>query len=369
MKKQISKNVIITLVIILVVVGGLGIYAYTKNNDTAEEANATITAPELGNGPQTYLVNLAPGTTVNYTLTFVFSQNNLSTSETVDYTATIIDVQWPMTTINYTVLKYNYTQPAPVATPNLAAPLSMLGQPELPLPLILPGAQTGVCVQLRLAGEKTYTIGGEKVEAYVYEFSYNTSSLVLEGAIAYAKGTGITIEFNTTLIDPALNVTVFQSQITRGFRIAGQISVTTPSDWMCKPPISSDLRFTIEGTYVVRGLDFEPVQTLKIREAIQDKAIVLVIAKDNQQLTAEFWKEFLKASIAFEGKADFYAIILGPLSNQEQIVFGNYLLDQAGAVEGNVLIAWEKGVAVGKVYSFGTYEDIVNLVQQVYPDS
>jgi len=366
-KRSSKKTVAVAALILIVVVAGAVAY-YTVGRGEEQVTQAPLEPPTLGSGPITYTLNIAPGTILNYTSVFVLSQGEAQAEDTFNYTAKIIEVKWPTATVNYTLLGYNTSQPAPVAVTNLALPMSLVGKERIEIPVIVPGAQTGACVELSLVDEQAYTVNGKNVEALIYEFSYNASGIIVEGSIAYAKDTGLLLEFNSSVTDPANDVRGENYQVLTGYNIAGTISVSTPEDWLCKPPVSSELLYTIEGVYLARGLDFTPVSTLDIRKAMQDKALILIIAKDNQQLTNQFWKDFLRASIAFKDKAEFYVIVLGPLSTYEQRVFADYILGQAGAVEGNVLILIENGVAVGRVYSFGAYEDIVDLILQAYPD-
>jgi len=365
-KRSSKKTVTIAALLLIVIVAGAILY-YTRGGEE-QAAQTPLQPPALGQGPVTYTLNIAPGTVLNYTSVFILSQGDLQAEDIFNYTALVVEVKWPTSTVNYTLHDYNTSQPAPVAATNLALPISLIGKEKLEIPIIVPGAQTGACIELLLAGERTYNISGTLIEAYVYEFSYNTSGILVEGTIAYAKDTGLLLEFNSSVTDPVNDVRGENYQVLTGYSIAGTISVSTPEDWVCKPPVSSELLYTIEGVYLARGLNFTPVSTLDVRKAMHEKALILVIAKDNQQLTNQFWKDFLRAAVAFEDKAEFYVIVLGPLTTYEQRVFADYLLGQAGAVEGNVLVLMENGVGVGRVYSFGTYEDMVDLILQAYPD-
>ena len=372
MPKKVSDTrtrAIIVAALALLGIIGASIILSNNNASGGSQVNTTTTAPpRLGEGTITYTVSLAPGTIIKYTSYFEINYQGNSTSGTINYTALILDVQWPMTTVNYTILDTNQSQAAPVAITNLALPETLLGEENLDVPITVPGAQTGACVRLVLDRVDVFTVGEETREAYVYRFSYNASGILVDGVIAYDKETGLALLFNTSITDPSNEISTFNSQRTIEYDIAGTVGVATPVDWFCKPPVSSDIRFTIEGIYRARGVSFQPASSNEVREASQDKALILIISKDNQQLTAKFWKEFLKAAIAFQDKAEFYVIVQGPLSSREQLVFANYLLQQTGAVEGNVLILMENGASTGKVYSIGDYNDIVNLVLQAYPD-
>ena len=360
------KTAAIAVLVISLIVGGYLVYlGYTAGGQVGETGgapvnqSATTATPKLEGEKKTYTLPLLPGEKLYYTNAYYALHSSKPASNST-YWIQITDVDWPFIVGTYQLAGQNRTGIARMAVGNLAVPRELIGSSTITLPVIVPAIGSGLCASLSLQGRGNYTMGNKTMPVLVYESSINLTGTRLLAKLYYEASSGILVKANFTIIlGGKTGMSIVQSLInaSRG----GTLRVSTPDNWICKPYLSSDLRFQAEGTLLIQGLQASPVPAGKVREVSLGDGIVLVILKDGQEVTQEFWENILVASLHCPS-ARIYAIVVGGLTDNVTISLAKNVLERSVASEQTVLIRFQDGKAVDKVYRYGSYEEILNLL-------
>ncbi len=360
------KTAAVAVLILSLIVGGYLIYlGYTTGGQAGEAGGApvnqttTAAAPKLKGEKKTYTLPLLPGEKLYYTNAYYPLHSNKPASNST-YWIQITDVDWPFIVGTYQLAGQNRTGVARMAVGNLAIPRELLGSSSITLPVVVPAIGSGLCAGLSLEGRGNYTMGNKTVQVVIYESSMNLTGTRLLVKLYYEASSGLLVKANFTIIlGGKAGMSIVQSLINASK--GGTLRVSTPDTWICKPYLSSDLRFQAEGTLVIQDLQASPVPAGKVREVSLGNGIVLVILKDGQEVTQQFWQNILVASAQCPS-ARIYAIVVGGLTDNVTVSLAKNILERSVASEQIVLIRFQNGKAVDKVYRYGSYEEILNLL-------
>ncbi|MCE4620569.1 MAG: hypothetical protein F7C33_06050 [Desulfurococcales archaeon] len=361
------KTAAIAVLIISLIVGGYLIYlGYTTTGGQARGAGGTpfnqtttTATPKLKGEKKTYTLPLLPGEKLYYTNAYYPLHSNKPASNST-YWIQITDVDWPFIVGTYQLTGQNRTGVARMAVGNLAIPKELLGSSSVTLPIVVPAIGSGLCAGLSLEGRGNYTMGNKTIPVLIYGSSMNLTGTRLLVKLYYEASSGLLVKANFTIIlGGKAGMSIVQSLINASK--GGTLRVSTPDTWICKPYLASDLRFQAEGTLLIQGLRASPVPAGKVREVSLGDGIVLVILKDGQEVTQEFWRNILAASAQCPS-ARIYAIVVGGLTDNITISLAKNILERSVASEQTVLIRFQDGKAVDKVYRYGSYREILNLL-------
>ncbi len=354
------RSVAVVVLLLVVIAAGL-VVAQRGGGGGAEPATpaaATTQAP-----PKTYTFAIAPGSVLEYNNTYYTSEGEEASS--TSYRLNMTQLQWPLFQALYTVEPGNETGGAQLAPANIALPLELIGADEVQLPLIVPGVGASECVVLGLEGEVAYNTTGTPGTAYLYHGVVEASGYRVKARIAYDSRTGLAVDANYTVYSGDGEVIYSSRQVLTGYTLQAALGVQVPGDWACDPPYSSDVRFVLEGTYRLEAGGLEAVEPLEARDAVLEDGFVAVVSKSGDPLVLEFWRNLVEAS-RLVPEARVYVVVLGPLSSQEEYVLSQYIAERASSVEPVVLVSFRDGRVAGKVYRYGTLEDMVSLLRGTY---
>lgn len=344
----------------MILAGAILIYlGYTRGANTTSSTGmqTTPTATQLGS-QKTYTITLTVGSTLTYNNSYMTSEGNVA--QTTIYTVSVAQVQWPLILGTYNIHGQNATGPARMAVGNMLLPLELLGEKEVSVPLIIPAVNSGLCANLTLQGTREVDVEGKMMEAYIYAMNVSSGRFTISATLAYNKSNGILVDANYTIYGD--NETLFSNrQYVVNATLGSRMRTLTPKDWLCTQPYSSDLRFTLEGSYVLQDGVLKPVSLNEVRNSSLDTAIVGVVVKDGQNTTMEFWKNLLLASKQCP-MAKTYLIIAGPLSDPTANALAGNILERGGASESTVIVRFMDGRPDSKAYRYADLGEITNLL-------
>lgn len=324
------------------------------------QENTTTTAPgntSLGSR-KTYTLGISVGSTIAYNNSYTTGEGNVSQSTI--YTVNITQIQWPLLLGVYHIQGSNSTGSAKMAVGNLLIPLELLGKKTVSVPVIIPAVNTGACANLTLQGERSLNLTGRVLDVYVYSMNLSTGQFRVAGVLAYNKSNGILVDANYTVYGKGEPLFGNRQYIVNA-TLTGRTRTMTPSDWFCTQPYSSDFRFTLEGTYLLQDGKLTPASIDVVRNVSLHTGIVGVIGKDGQEITLEFWKTLLEASMKCP-QAKVYLVIVGPLSDSTQGAVARNILERGGAAESTVIVKFVDGVPGDKAYRYATLDELTSLL-------
>ncbi len=293
-----------------------------------------------------------PGSWFAYTsMVAYFSENGSIVNDTTTFNLTIVDVTWPVATINYTVTDTNRTGVSMLIVTNTQMPLELLGSSRVSVPVTIPFANDSFCVNLTLTRESNSTL--------MYTGVVEAGSITVRITLEYNAESGVLVRSNTSIYD-AGRLLFRHEQVLHDYSPSSRLTVDI-DEWLCSPPLSSNIMLVWEGVMLLEGTSAKPVDIAEVRDAMASEAIVAVFYKDGRELTNRLWKSLLEVSAATGKQA--YVIVIGPMTPRDVQIFASSLLAKY-AVEGNVVILFRNGEAVAKVYSYGSTEDLVSLFEE-----
>ncbi len=354
----------IAILLISIIVGGYLIYLGTSRGGVQATPSGITTSSTTTRLPitgerKTYTLSLLPGGKFYYRNSY-YAKPGSNPVETAEFWVKISNIDWPFILGIYNVTSQNKTGPARIAIGNMALPLELLGRKEVSIPLIVPAVASGFCASLQLVGEENYTYHNESIRVLKYTVDEALSGFRVKATLLYDAKTGILLQSNFTILSHEKIQFIVVEDLENMTKI-GKMHAQTPDYWICNPPLSTDLRFQPEGTYVLQDMKMTPVTLESLRKISLANGIILIIAKDGQQLTQEFWLNVLAATTKCPS-AKVYTIVVGTFTDNLTITLARNILERSAASEQIVLIKFNNGKAVGKVYRYGDLNEIVNLL-------
>ena len=346
-----KRNTAILILFIVIIIGVLaGLKLSGSGEQESVQASETTTTSEAR---VLYTLPLAPGSKLTINSTVAFRGENATVNSSLTYIFDVSGVEWPLVLGNYTIKgESNRTSIAAMVFANLALPQELLGREKVRVPLTIPFAGDSLCIELSLeSGGGNYTYRGAadlsavRVDVILI---YDTRGLLVYGFF------NISVEVGGRESGFSLEQKLVNASVT------GTLRMEAERGWICNPPFSSNIMFVWDGLYMLTPDGLVPVDARDIRAAVLEGGVVAVIYKDGRNLTNEFWRNLYRA--VRETGENVYVIIVGGLASRDVQIMAGDVLGRASAVEGNVAIRFENGRATMKVYSFGTYEDLVNLL-------
>ncbi|MCE4601446.1 MAG: hypothetical protein F7C38_07830 [Desulfurococcales archaeon] len=363
-----SRNATLALLLVVIILGGVLVYlglhgGANKHRTTSEGSGNALANITLGEATN-YTLNVASGSVIVYNLSYLTSEGKAA--QVTLYTLNITSVSWPLIDGNYTVSSENKTMPARVPIGNLAMPKEMLGKSKVSLPLILPsGVNTALCVDLELKNTTSIEVMGGTRQAYIYSMHVEKGDYTINGTLAYDAENGLLLSANFTVLGGG-KILYYSHQLTLNYTLTGWETVTTPRDWFCTQPYSSDLRFTLEATYELKNGSLTMVPADLVREASLDNGLIAVLIKEERPVNMIFWENLLKASKLCPGKAT-YVIVGGGLSSDTERALIENIMEKANAQTTGLLVKFKQGYVEEAVFPYDPAGKLANLVCGLSP--
>ncbi len=269
------------------------------------------------------------------------------------YEVTVKGFKWPEIDVDVEVVEgpVEAGQGVIVFT-QLALPLEMIGLPEIPVPVYVPGVDAGICMELELVDA-----GGNVL---TYEGAIEVTDYVVKVRARYQASSGIVESFEVFVVGPDARVRYYHEAVE--VDSTGRAEVT--AEWLCTGTgLSSDLRYVNEGLAVIVDGELRYITVEKFREGLQGDAVYLVISKACPYCQID-WSHMLKASE--EVDVPFYAVIAGPLLGEDERKAALLEVNKAGVVGTPAFVAYKGGKIVDVRQGFMTWEEIVEWVREVY---
>ncbi len=184
--------------------------------------------------------------------------------------------------------------PAGVPYGVIALPLDEVGLDSVSVPVAV--GYTWVCLDLRRAGYTEGPLG----RSIVYDGSLAAPNLTLTARVTVDESTGIVVDFSVNVSVAKWSggsITVSLSQVLSDYKLSGgePVEAPAPGGFVCRNGFSNDLRFTLEGLYLVEGGSARPL-CLDDFEGAAASGTVLAVLDKRDPASSILWESLINAT-------------------------------------------------------------------------
>ncbi len=258
-------------------------------------------APESG-GP-VYEFGVHAGDELAYNMTVkIYVDGSLNSTQTDVARVKVVSFSPPLVELNFSDAQ---GEPTRVPYGVIAFPLDDVGKDKVSAPVAV--GYTWVCLDLRRTGYAEGPLG----RSVVYEGSLSAPNLTLTAQVAVDEDTGIVTGFSVNVSVAKWSggsISVSLSQVLVEYKPSqGEaLRAPAPEGFACRNGFSSDLRFTLEGLYVVDEGSARPVGLGDFEGAVSSGMVLAVLDK-RDAASLSLWESLLNATK--EAGAQVYVLV------------------------------------------------------------
>ncbi len=327
-----TKTLISIIIVIIIILASAGYLYYDRNH---QRGTGKTTAGQGGNSSSsnniTITLPLSVGAKVFINATAITGNETLNNNITL----TVSGYQWPF--LNATFQADNQTHSVLLVYTSLEVPENVVGEKSFNAPIAAPIVGEGLCA--------TFNLTGKGDGWYTYSSTINVGTYTINvTAVILDNGTYKNVTYTFTGYNPEnksqrVNVKqIIKIKILNNNPSGATISYN-PSQWFCKPPISSDLRFVWDGIILLQKGSARMVSIDQLLQAMDKGAYVAFLNKGCPHCMRT-WPHLYQA--VQETGTPVYIVVFGNLMNITQYKYFTSTMTLNG-LTGYPAIAYFKG--------------------------
>lgn len=244
-----------------------------------------------------------------------------------------------------------------IATTLLALPMEILGMEKAAIPVYIPMAGSGVCMEVSLEGYEDTSFG----RALVYKGGTQVGDYAITFEGKYLEDSGVVVSLFIGVVGAGSDFRYTQ-ELVEFDRSGSKTNVEV--EWVCTGDgFSSNLTYVKEGLAKIANGKVEYITPEEFREALQGDAVFVVYSKTCPHCHND-WSHLLRASE--EVDVTIVIVFWGGLLGERDSQAAMLEINKVGVEGTPTFIFYKGGKVVDKVVGFTPWDFKVDKIKEIY---